>query len=124
MRPRLLPRELFRPRTCVRALATRLKPQRELRTNRIPTRNQRESQAQMIELTLNGREQSNLHDFQVPRINQMPEVEVHIVSFVEAPSGVGEPATPVIAPAVANAIAAVTGKRLRDLTLSNGSLTS
>jgi len=41
----------------------------------------------------------------------MPDVEVHIVPSEQAPSGVGEPATPVIAPAVANAIAAATGKR-------------
>lgn len=55
--------------------------------------------------------QSNFHDYQVVRITDMPDVEVHIVPSANAPSGVGEPATPVIAPAVANAIAAATGKR-------------
>jgi isoquinoline 1-oxidoreductase beta subunit len=71
------------------------------------------------ELTLNaGRvEQSNFHDYLTLRIDQMPEVEVHIVPSAEAPTGVGEPATPVIAPAVANAVFAATGQRLRTLPL-------
>ncbi|TMG86860.1 MAG: xanthine dehydrogenase family protein molybdopterin-binding subunit [Betaproteobacteria bacterium] len=63
-------------------------------------------------------EQSNFHQYPVLRIGQMPKVEVHIVASNEKPSGVGEPATPVIAPAVANAIAAATGKRLRTLPLT------
>jgi isoquinoline 1-oxidoreductase beta subunit len=65
------------------------------------------------EITLNkGRVvQSNFHNYQVVRMPDMPDVEVHIVPSAQAPSGVGEPATPVIAPAVANAIAAATGKR-------------
>ncbi len=62
-------------------------------------------------------EQSNFHDYPVLRINEMPRVEVHIVPSSEKPTGVGEPATPVIAPAVANAIAAATGTRLRNLPL-------
>ena len=63
------------------------------------------------EITLNdGRvAQSNFHDYQVPRMPDMPDVEVHILASTQPPTGVGEPATPVIAPAVANAIAAVTG---------------
>jgi len=63
-------------------------------------------------------EQSNFHDYQPMRINEMPAVEVHIVPSNEKPTGVGEPGTPVIAPAVANAIAAATGQRLRKLPLS------
>ena len=63
-------------------------------------------------------EQSNFHDYTVLRIDQMPEVEVHIVSSDAAPTGVGEPATPVIAPAVANALAAATGQRFYELPLS------
>jgi len=63
-------------------------------------------------------EQSNFHQYVPLRINEMPVVEVHIVTSGEKPTGVGEPATPVIAPAVANAIAAATGKRLRVLPLS------
>ena len=61
--------------------------------------------------------ESNFHDYRVLRLDQMPEVEVHIVPSVEPPTGVGEPATPVIAPAVANALFAATGKRLRTLPL-------
>ncbi len=48
-------------------------------------------------------------------MNQMPKVEVYIVSSTEKPSGVGEVATPVIAPAVCNGIFAATGKRIRRL---------
>jgi isoquinoline 1-oxidoreductase beta subunit len=55
--------------------------------------------------------QSNFHDYSVLRMPDMPDVEVHIVASSNAPTGVGEPATPVIAPAVANAIAAATGTR-------------
>ncbi|MDK9736071.1 xanthine dehydrogenase family protein molybdopterin-binding subunit [Vibrio sp. D404a] len=62
--------------------------------------------------------QSNFHDYQVLRINQMPEVEVHIVPSAEAPTGVGEPGVPPIAPAVANAFAALTGKRQHVLPLN------
>ena len=62
-------------------------------------------------------EQSNFHQYPPLRINEMPKVEVHIVASTEKPTGVGEPGTPVIAPAVANAIAAATGKRLRSLPL-------
>jgi isoquinoline 1-oxidoreductase beta subunit len=60
-------------------------------------------------------EQGNFTDFPILRINEMPEVTVHIMPSAEKPSGVGEPGTPPIAPAVANAIAALTGKRLRKL---------
>jgi isoquinoline 1-oxidoreductase beta subunit len=64
----------------------------------------------------NGRvEQSNFHDYEVLRLDQMPTVEVHIVPSREKPGGAGEPGTPPIAPAVANAIFAATGKRLRSL---------
>jgi isoquinoline 1-oxidoreductase beta subunit len=66
----------------------------------------------------NGRvEQSNFHDYRPLRINEMPRVEVHIVPSSEKPSGVGEPGVPPIAPAVANALAAATGQRLRNLPL-------
>jgi isoquinoline 1-oxidoreductase beta subunit len=63
-------------------------------------------------------EQSNFHDYPVLRMNQMPRVEVHIVSSTEKPTGVGEPGTPVIAPALANAILALQGKPMRALPLS------
>jgi isoquinoline 1-oxidoreductase subunit beta len=60
-------------------------------------------------------EQTNFHQYQVLRINEMPTVDVHIVASSEKPTGVGEPGVPPLAPAVANAIAAATGKRLRAL---------
>ena len=60
-------------------------------------------------------EQSNFHDYTVLRIDQMPDVEVYIVDSTEAPTGVGEPGVPPIAPAVANALFAVTGKPVHTL---------
>jgi isoquinoline 1-oxidoreductase beta subunit len=60
-------------------------------------------------------EQGNFHDYPLMRMNEMPRVEVHILPSTEAPGGIGEPGTPPIAPAVANAIFAATGKRLRAL---------
>jgi isoquinoline 1-oxidoreductase beta subunit len=62
-------------------------------------------------------EQSNFHDYRPLRINEMPKVDVHIVPSNEKPTGVGEPGVPPLASAVANAIAAATGKRLRTLPL-------
>lgn len=58
-------------------------------------------------------QQSNFHDYEVLRINEMPAVEVHIVPSTEAPTGVGEPGVPPIAPAVANALFDASGERLR-----------
>ena len=66
-------------------------------------------------------EQSNFHDYPLLRINEMPAIDVHIVASTEKPSGVGEPGVPVIGPAVANALAAATGRRLRSLPLTLGS---
>jgi isoquinoline 1-oxidoreductase beta subunit len=60
-------------------------------------------------------EQSNFHDFQVLRLNEMPKVEVHIVPSAANPTGVGEPGVPPLAPALANALFAATGVRLRKL---------
>ena len=60
-------------------------------------------------------QQSNFTDYQPLRINDMPVVEVHIVPSAEAPSGVGEPGLPPLAPAVVNAIRSVTGKPIRRL---------
>ena len=54
--------------------------------------------------------QSNFDTYTVLRAAEMPDVRVHIVPSAEAPTGVGEPATPVIGPAVANALSAFTGK--------------
>ncbi|HEX3727610.1 MAG TPA: xanthine dehydrogenase family protein molybdopterin-binding subunit [Pirellulales bacterium] len=64
----------------------------------------------------NGRvEQQNFNQYEVLRIDEMPVVEVHIVPSTNAPGGIGEASTPTTAPAVANAIFAATGKRLRRL---------
>jgi len=60
-------------------------------------------------------EQGNFNDYPVLRMNEMPKVEVHILPSTEKPGGIGEPGTPPIAPAVANAIFAATGQRLRSL---------
>ena len=60
-------------------------------------------------------QQSNFHDYQMLRMNEMPAIAVHILPSTEAPGGVGEPGVPPIAPAVANAIFAATGKRIRQL---------
>jgi isoquinoline 1-oxidoreductase beta subunit len=68
-------------------------------------------------------EQSNFHDYPVVRMNQMPRVETVIVNSGEKPSGVGEPSTPVIAPALANAILALDGKPMRALPLSGQGIT-
>jgi CO/xanthine dehydrogenase Mo-binding subunit len=73
------------------------------------------------EITLkNGRvEQSNFNNYRALRMNETPAIEVHLVRNFEAPGGMGEPGTAVTAPALANAIFAATGKRLRRLPLSD-----
>lgn len=60
-------------------------------------------------------QQSNFHDLPIMRINEAPAMEIHIVNSGEVPGGVGEPGLPPVAPALANAIFAATGKRLRRL---------
>jgi isoquinoline 1-oxidoreductase subunit beta len=64
-------------------------------------------------------EQSNFHDYQVLRINEMPRIEVYIVASNEKPTGVGEPGVPPVAPAVVNAIFNAVGKRLRTLPVAD-----
>jgi isoquinoline 1-oxidoreductase beta subunit len=59
--------------------------------------------------------ESNFHDYRVLRMNEMPEVDIHLVTNTETPTGVGEPAVPPVAPAVANAIYAASGRRVRSL---------
>lgn len=68
-----------------------------------------------ITLTDGRVDQSNFHDYEPLRITDMPVVEVHIVPSAEAPTGVGEPGVPPVGPAVANALFAATGKRIRKL---------
>ena len=73
------------------------------------------------EITLkDGRvQQSNFHDYQVLRMSEAPRIEVYIMDSTEAPGGMGEAGTSAIAPAVANAIFAATGKRIRNLPVAN-----
>ncbi|MCH9696527.1 MAG: xanthine dehydrogenase family protein molybdopterin-binding subunit [Gammaproteobacteria bacterium] len=73
------------------------------------------------EITIkNGRVmQSNFHDYPVLRLNQCPLIDVVLVDSNETPSGVGEPGTPPIAPALCNAIFAATGERLRQLPIAS-----
>jgi isoquinoline 1-oxidoreductase beta subunit len=77
------------------------------------------SAALLSEITLKDGavEQSNFNDYRMIGIERMPQVEVHIVRSAAPPTGVGEPATPVIAPAVANALSAITGKSFDRLPL-------
>jgi isoquinoline 1-oxidoreductase beta subunit len=73
------------------------------------------------EITLDGGrvQQSNFDTYPVLRINEMPQVEVHIVPSSASPGGMGEPPVPAIAPAVTNAIFAATGKRVRRLPIGS-----
>ncbi|HEU0152319.1 MAG TPA: xanthine dehydrogenase family protein molybdopterin-binding subunit [Arenimonas sp.] len=66
-------------------------------------------------------QESNFHDYRPLRMDAVPVVETHLVASTERPGGVGEPGTPPIAPAVANAVFALTGQRLRELPLRVGS---
>lgn len=71
----------------------------------------------------NGRvQQSNFDSYTPLRFSEMPRVEVHIVASSEPPTGIGEPGTPPIAPAVANAVFALTGKRMRRMPFDQGVL--
>jgi isoquinoline 1-oxidoreductase beta subunit len=76
------------------------------------------------EITLkDGRvEQTNFDSYQILRINEAPQVEVHIVQSAEPPGGMGEAGTSAIVPAVTNAIFAATGKRLRKLPVDTAAL--
>jgi len=62
-------------------------------------------------------EQSNFHDYELARIAQVPEVNVHIVESDNLPAGIGEPGVPPFSPALCNAIFDATGKRYRRLPL-------
>jgi isoquinoline 1-oxidoreductase beta subunit len=68
-----------------------------------------------ITLANGGVVQSNFHDYPVVRFGEAPVIETHIVGTGEAHGGIGEPGTPPIAPAVCNAVLALTGKPVRKL---------
>jgi isoquinoline 1-oxidoreductase beta subunit len=65
--------------------------------------------------------ESNFHDYPIVRLNESPKIQVHIVPSTKSPTGVGEPGVPPIAAAVANAVFAASGERLRKLPLKLGS---
>jgi CO/xanthine dehydrogenase Mo-binding subunit len=72
----------------------------------------------------NGRvEQTNFHDFQLPRMTDVPPIKVEIIAQRDKPGGLGEVGVPLVAPAVANAVFALTGKRIRSLPLEDGGVT-
>jgi len=76
------------------------------------------------EITLqDGRvEQANLDTYQILRLDEAPVIDVYIVNSAEAPGGMGEAGTSAIVPAVANAIFAATGKRLRRMPIDTAGL--
>ena len=65
-------------------------------------------------------EQSNFHDFQLPRMNQVPPIQVELIQSGGKPGGIGEVGVPLVAPALANAVFALTGKRIRSTPLEDG----
>jgi len=76
------------------------------------------------EITLaRGRvQQSNFNNYRMMRINEAPKIEVHLIQSTEAPGGIGEPGTAAAAPALANALFAATGVRLRKLPVDRQAL--
>lgn len=72
------------------------------------------------EITLEGGrvQQANFDGYRLLRMNEMPAIEVKLIESAEAPGGVGEPSTALVAPAVCNAIFAATGRRLRELPIA------
>ena len=82
--------------------------------------------AVMQQITLvNGRvQQTNYNSFPVVRMNETPVMDIMLVQSTEKPGGIGEPATALVAPAVANAVFKLTGKRLRSLPMNEAALKS
>jgi isoquinoline 1-oxidoreductase beta subunit len=67
----------------------------------------------------NGRvQETNFHAYEPVRMQEVPQIDIQLVASTEKPGGIGEPATAVIAPAIANAVAALTGKRVRRLPIT------
>lgn len=77
---------------------------------------------EQITLTEGEVDQFNYPDYTPLRISDMPEVDVHIITSTEAPTGIGEPGTPPIGPAVANGVYKATGQRIRSLPMSQHGL--
>jgi isoquinoline 1-oxidoreductase subunit beta len=68
-------------------------------------------------------QESNFHDYPLLRMDEMPQVEVYIVESDQLPSGIGEMGVPPVAPAIANAVCAATGKRIRHIPIRPADLT-
>jgi isoquinoline 1-oxidoreductase beta subunit len=69
--------------------------------------------------------QSNFHNYRVARMDEAPaKIHVHLIRSSAPPAGIGEPGVPPVAPSIANAIFAATGKRIRDLPLQKGLATA
>ena len=58
-------------------------------------------------------EQSNFYDYQVPRMNEVPRMHIEVIQTDNHPTGAGQMSTPLVAPAISNAMAQLTGVRLR-----------
>ena len=80
----------------------------------------------MQEITLEkGRvQQTNFHNFLLPRMNESPAIDIILVKSTEKPGGIGEPATALVGPAIANALATLTGKRVRKLPMTADAIKS
>ncbi|MDR7307995.1 molybdopterin cofactor-binding domain-containing protein [Rhodoferax saidenbachensis] len=80
--------------------------------------------ATMQEITLvNGRvQQTNFNTFPLVRMYETPVIDITLVNSTEKPGGIGEPATALVAPAIANAVAALTGKRVRKLPINEAAI--
>jgi isoquinoline 1-oxidoreductase beta subunit len=76
------------------------------------------------EITIEGGrvQQQNFDTYRIVRMNEMPALDVELVASTEAPGGIGEPSTALVAPAVANAVFAATGQRVRSLPLAKHGL--
>ena len=71
-----------------------------------------------ITMTAGRVQETNYHNFQPVRMNEAPKIDIVLVKSTEKPGGIGEPATAVVAPAIANAVAKLTGKRVRRLPIT------
>jgi len=67
-------------------------------------------------------EQANFNSFTIPRMSEVPPIEVALIPSGETPGGIGEAGVPLVAPAIANAVFALTGKRIRALPLEDGGI--
>lgn len=71
-----------------------------------------------ITMTAGRVQETNYHNFQPVRMHEAPKIDIVLVQSTEKPGGIGEPATAVVAPAIANAVAKLTGKRVRRLPIT------